>query len=93
MELWIRSQQNQLISFKDNFIRCEQNVFHQLEYEFTTDGTYSILNNDKWLGTYKTKERALEVLDEIQEKLEMFSPENYNDYEQNGTIVYRMPKE
>ena len=56
MELWIRSQDKTQLAqitgllLNDNEIRGFTN-YHQNYYE---------------LGTYKTKERALEVLDEIQ---------------------------
>lgn len=61
MELWIRSQ-NRLSNFKSN-----SQVVRRIGHE---DGReeFVILNNDKMnelLGSYKTKERALEVLDEI----------------------------
>lgn len=62
MELWIRSQ-DKLTLVKVN----------QLEYDFTKikdeerHKIITILDNDCFiLGIYKTKEQALEVLDEIQ---------------------------
>ena len=60
MELWIRSQDKETlmkvnrIDIDDNSIICYDNDYHCSE-------TY--------MGQYKTKERALEVLDEIQENI------------------------
>ena len=53
MKLWVRSQD------KTNLVKVDR---------LTIDDTNSIFcdYNDFYLGTYKTKERALEVLDEIQ---------------------------
>ena len=50
-------------------------------------GEYSINGNGETLGQYKTKERALEVLDEIQHKLIFYNCAKTNLY------VYEMPKE
>lgn len=63
MELWIRSQD------KGNLV-----VANSLEVEAKNKGTYEIWNYNhnyhlSFLGEYKTKERALEVLDEIQGKI------------------------
>ena len=57
MKLWIRSQD------RENLVKVDR---------LTIDDTNSIFcdYNDFYLGTYKTKERALEVLDEIQELLQ-----------------------
>ena len=56
MELWIRSQDKETL-IKANDITIEQNMI--IGY-FDKDTEY------EYLGTYKSKERALEVLDEIQ---------------------------
>lgn len=56
MELWIRSQE------KTRLIK----VNNILAYSFD-DGSCGIqINGECFVGEYKTKERALEVLDEIQ---------------------------
>lgn len=85
MELWIRSQD------KTNLIRVEHLA---LTNNKTITGMST--NWDYDLGTYTTKERALEVLDEIQNILK---PKII--YNCNGTInqlydytkVYEMPQE
>lgn len=53
--------------------------------------------NNKYLklGTYKSKERALEVLNEIQKKI-ITCYKEHNNYKQSlvfGTNVYEMPEE
>ena len=74
MELWIRSQdKNYLIPIKDVISIFSSSLFYQ-----------NII-----LGTYKTKERALEILDEIQEKVCPIGMVNLSEY----AIVYEMPKE
>ena len=65
MDLWIRSQ-DKMGNFKSN-----SQVIRRISHE---DGTeeFVILNDDKMnelLGRYNSKERALEVLDEIQKYL------------------------
>lgn len=62
MDLWIRSQ-DRLGNYKSN-----SQVIREIGHEDKTT-EFIILNENKiseLLGTYKTKERALEVLDEIQ---------------------------
>lgn len=90
MELWIRSQ--------DKNILCEA-----IHFELSSSGL-SILGQNKVyygvvLGTYKSKERALEVLDEIQSRLMPYS-EIIQDtegitisYKNVSVIIYEMPKE
>lgn len=57
MELWIRSQD------KETLLKVN-NIF--IDNEYQPNGLYRILDNGLELGRYETKERALEVLDEIQ---------------------------
>ena len=56
MELWIRSQDRTLLTTVDRIHICQ-----------ATSNEYDIIGNYCTLGTYKTKKRALEVLDEIQQ--------------------------
>lgn len=109
MELWIRSQQKEML-FKVNsslIIRHNEDI---------TNGAYFIECDKKKIAMYKTRERALEVLDEIQNILKskciMNIPstksiaerlaeqkmilQNYNDnakIEELSTYVYQMPEE
>jgi hypothetical protein len=57
MELWIRSQDKRILQKVDN-------IFLDANYENKRISTYNGDNTE--LGTYKTKERAIEILDEIQ---------------------------
>lgn len=99
MELWVRSQD------KTKLVKV-----NQLEYDYTKikeeerHKIITVLNNDCFvLGIYKTKERAFEVLDEIQEFL-TFDEDHYeglnkvsyqqcNMYKSNVLMSYEMPKE
>ncbi len=81
MDLWIRSQNREVLTKVNNLVVEE---FAEDEYIIKNYPNGSIWNG---LGTYKTKERALEVLDEIENVL-------YNvqmGYEKLST--YKMPKE
>ena len=60
MELWVRSQDKECLTNISNIQYVYKNNMHGL-------GTY--YDNLKILGTYKTKERAIEILDEIQDEL------------------------
>ena len=60
MNLWVRSQDKECLTNISNIQYIYKNNMHGL-------GTY--YDNLKILGIYKTKERAIEVLDEIQNKM------------------------
>ena len=57
MELWVRSQDKRILQKVDN-------IFLDANYENKRISTYDGDNVE--LGAYKTKERAIEVLNEIQ---------------------------
>lgn len=63
MELWIRSQS------KLGIIQIDEIYIDERDFG-NNDIQYYIMSNLTRLGIYKTKERALEVLDEIQNLLE-----------------------
>lgn len=92
MELWIRQQDKTILQKVDNLLISNGD---------NAEGTFSIYTNSlpaqNVLGRYKTKERALEVLDEIQEaKLGNFHykcPSNVKVSNNEDTIVYQMPAE
>ena len=78
MELWVRSQDRESL--------C---TINGIAVDDNTVITVSLtLKNIFTLGTYKSKERALEVLDEIQNELEkrQLGLPNYTGF-------YEMPKE
>lgn len=80
MELWIRSQ-NRALLIKSPELRYNQKGDAHSILAYDTLGAYRIL------GTYKTRERALEILDEIQKLLK--TAELNNDI---NTIFYQMPE-
>ena len=58
MNLWIRTRD------RAGILKCEKLYIQVLNGEF-----YILNENEFPLGTYKTRERALEVLDEIEERI------------------------
>lgn len=87
MDLWIRSQD------KKKLIKV-----NEIKIESVIDGNSFIYSDTTDLGTYETKERALEVLDEIQN---LFKLEIRNEtFERSDLlikarmlpVVYEMPK-
>lgn len=81
MELWIRSQSKEKL-VKVNEIKYEEYKNVLMDYPIA-----AIIINDKIVQEYKSKERALEILDEIQDLLQ-------NAYIGcSNRIVYQMPKD
>lgn len=111
MELWIRSQNKERIvkvdyvviqheyeqkAIKDNYGRIIDCITGKYKYS-------AIVAGNTFLGTYKSKERASEVLDEIHSCIqtnclfELYSnmgsfPDDFNK-KWNCVPVYEMPKE
>ena len=92
MEIWIRSQD------RENLIKIENITIDNENYvlgNLVSDDNKGIC--DYWrLGKYKTKERALEVLDDIHNVLKGNVENHINKfdlYRENNVIVYEMPKE
>ena len=94
MELWIRNQEKDILIKVDNL---------ELDDERNDIYTHNCIDNMQMtytLGRYKSKERALEVLDEIQKNIERIG-EDYLLVDEDGTItgqkhyevVYQMPEE
>lgn len=71
MNLWVRNQDKTILQKVDNLLISDGN---------NAEGTFNIYTNSlpsqNVLGRYKTKERALEVLDEIQEKIMLINTIN-----------------
>ena len=85
MELWIRSQnKTNLVKIRQislNYGNNKQIIANYIPDFYPNSGEYY-----EFLGVYKTKERAIEVLDEIQDLLQ-------NAYVGNANrIVYQMPE-
>lgn len=87
MDLWIRSQDKKRL-VKVDYVYIEPTYGLEI-----CCGSYHCLNQN--IGTYTTNERALEVLDEIEEclinldKAVIYSMTPVEDYQN----VYEMPKE
>lgn len=95
MELWIRSQD------KKNLVKIRQiSLNYQNNKQIIANYTPELYENSggyyELLGTYKTKERALEVLTEIQNKINLINLGH--DFGspmidlKNPTYIYQMPE-
>lgn len=95
MELLIRSQNKEILIKIDN-LQIDNDIFDN-EDDFIIYGGKKYEKIAYILGKYKSKERALEVLDEIQEaKLGNYHyrfPSNVKVSNKEDTIVYEMPQE
>ncbi len=91
MDLWIRSQDREAILKVKNIFYSTNSKNEHLIRCFIVD---NLENGIVVLGEYKTKERALEVLDEIQDIL---NPTGLRGsligVNQINIYVYQMPKE
>ena len=89
MELWIRSQNkeklvkvNELSLYDSNILKNDFVLNDEPDYS-----NISIIANDNYnLGTYKSKERALEILDEIQKLIKPTFKINY-EYDDSQPII------
>lgn len=85
MELWIRSQDKSSIVKVDNlYVSIGNYICYYVEKGKEVPGTYYRPSGE--LGIYETKERAIEVLDEIQQYILLPNIDNSN-------YIYQMPKE
>lgn len=101
MDLWIRSQDKEIL-VKVEYLEYFYKKVHYANEEKPREehhniGTY--ISNEQFiiLGEYKTEQRALEVLDEIQRKINLINLGH--DFGspmidlKNPTYIYEMPKE
>lgn len=96
MDLWIRSQNKMNLesvhSVSINYLNKKQLICNYEPDFIGTQGEYYVL-----LGEYATEERALEVLDEIQKKINLINLGH--DFGspmvdlKNPSYIYEMPKE
>lgn len=90
MDLWIRSQNRKMM---ERVVAVK--IAHYIENETKTNSI--VINNDYVFGEYATEEIALEVLDEIQKKINLINLGH--DFGspmvdlKNPTYIYEMPKE
>lgn len=87
MELWIRSQD------KKNLVKIRQiSLNYQNNKQIIANYTPELYENSgvyyELLGTYKTKERALEVLDEIEERIMLINTINIAK-DRDSLIAYK----
>ncbi len=106
MDLWIRSQDKMnLVKIRQislNYSNTKQIIANYMPDIFENSGKYYEL-----LATYETKERALEILDEIQQILKSETIETETKYIDNqvyetkitrkplipkNIVIYEMPK-
>ena len=96
MNLWIRSTSKTNLLQARFLTIMEGKTFYkknELEYEGYTICNVALNGNYEILGTYKTKERALEVLTEIQNMLYAgLKATNNNQLAGTTSIVYQMPE-
>ena len=85
MNLWVRSQdKTNLVKISQislNYQNNKQIIANYIPDFYPNSGEYY-----EFLGTYKTKERAIEVLDEIQDLLQNVYVGGSN------RIIYQMPE-
>ena len=85
MELWIRSQDKSSIVKVDNlYVSVGNYICYYVEKGKEVPGTYYRPSGE--LGRYETKERALEVLDEIQNILKPIIKIKY-EYDDSQPIM------
>ena len=75
MELWIRSQDKERLIKPIDFYIEETIDYVNKSSEFDIYAL-NFANDDIIIGTYQTKERALEVLDEIEERIMLINTIN-----------------
>ena len=85
MNLWVRSQdKTNLVKIRQislNYQNNKQIIANYIPELYENSGEYYEI-----LGTYKTKERAIEVLDEIQNYILLPNTDN-------SAYVYNMPED
>ena len=91
--MWIRSQNKYILANANSFRICKDSIDDWVYYAI--NGHYDRYEQE--LGIYSTKEKALKVLDEIQNAIEnngYYNIDNFclNTYAlKRGTQVYQMP--
>ena len=104
--MWIRSQdKEQLVKCDNIVVKCKNAQIpltdinrNKSREEIILENSKSLLTNDILLGTYKTHERALDILDEITNQMHT---NNLIEITRNIRVdsalhyltVYEMPKE
>lgn len=88
MNLWIRSQQKEMLLKVNNNVMLKSAGYND---------HYFIVVDEHKIGVYKSRERALEVLNEIQNKLKIICTDSsggeYILAKNLVPIIYEIPKE
>ena len=96
MELWVRSQLKEFL-IKVNDLRIMQLTEDGFEIGEKTDDWFIVANDDPCVGKYKSKQRALEILDEIENFMLCNKEYKYTTIasinELGGCYIYQMPEE
>ena len=98
MDLWIRSQDREDLILVDEYLSIEETNYEYTYANNPHQRPFYIESSNCMLGFYATKERALEVLDEIENALlnkwanNVKYEEHYDD-EKPSSLVYKMPEE
>lgn len=94
--MWVRTQDKDKLvnvnSFEiDKFVKDGNYIYDVSEKQFLNNDYYIYSSETGIIGIYKSRERALEVLDEIQTWIERYEANKNNLF--SGHVVYKMPKE
>lgn len=79
--MWIRTQNKYILANANSFRICKDSIDDWVYYAI--NGHYDRYEQE--LGIYSTKEKALKVLDQIQDNMESF--------EHEPTMVFQMPQD
>lgn len=97
MNLWIRSQNREILMCCNDISIVNYSEFGKKTKVYKIVGYFDKNTEYEELGSYKTKERALEVLDEIQKKINLIFLGHCFKYPMidlnNPAYSYNMPKE
>lgn len=95
MELWIRSQDKEILVKANELWIMDNQIWMEVPfYENHKRIGLTITGHNHKLAQYKTKERAIEVLDKIQETLMLCIKSNNNEHlVGTSCYVYQMPQE
>ncbi len=98
MDLWIRNQdKTELIPITCKLKIYEGDLIQTSINTYKTERHFNILHGTDFLGEYKSKERALEVLTDIEDHIGFLNVEmgagRFGELDFQTDIVYEMPKE
>lgn len=96
MNLWIRSQDKQLLIPINDILKVSEGSLIQTSTRpYMTERHYNIMYKNIHLGEYKSKKRALEVLDEIDKYKNKLEKAHFLGIEESEFVssTFQMPKE